>query len=63
MKKSMTARQAKELLIKEMGKKHNIHYVVGWLQYSYFNNCGEEIENTVAVKELKEYGIEVEIVK
>lgn len=63
MKKSMTAKQAKELLLKEMQERYSIHYVLGWLQSSYLNNFGEEIETAVAVAELKNYGIEVEIIK
>lgn len=63
MKKSMTARQAKELLLKEMQERYSIHYVLGWLVSSYLNNFGEEFDNVVAVKELKNYGIEVEIIK
>lgn len=63
MKKSMTARQAKQLLLKEMQERYSIHYVLGWLESSYLNNSGEELDNKVAVAELKEYGIEVEIIK
>lgn len=63
MKKSMTARQAKELLLKEMQERYSIHYVLGWLKSSYLNNFGEELETAVAVAGLKEYGIEVEIIK
>lgn len=63
MKKSMTARQAKELLLKEMQERYSIHYVLGWLQSYYLNDFDKEIENAVAVAELKEYGIEVEIIK
>lgn len=62
-KKSMTAGQAKELLLKEMQERYSIHYAFGWLQSFYLNNFGEELENAVAVAELKEYGIEVEIIK
>lgn len=55
----MTLTEAKKLLIDTMMEKESIHYVLGWLQHSYYYKYDDEIEMAVVTKQLKEYGVEV----
>lgn len=55
----MTLTEAKKLLIETMREKESVHYVLGWLQHSYYYKHDDEIEMAVVLKQLKEYGVEI----
>lgn len=57
----MTLTEAKKLMIGMMQEKESIHYVMGWLKQSYYGSYSDEIEAAVVTRQLKEYGVEVEI--
>lgn len=54
---NMTDYELKKLLIKTMKEHESIHYVLGWLEMSYYNPCPDEFERDVAIIKLKAYGV------
>jgi hypothetical protein len=55
----MTTSEIKKLLVAKMIELKGVNYAVGWLKTSYIFPMGEEIERSVAIKQLKEFDSEV----
>lgn len=55
----MKLSEAKKLLIETMRQKESLHFVLGWLQHSYYYKHDDEIEMAVVTNMLKEYGVEI----
>lgn len=55
----MTLTEAKKLLIETMMEKESLHFVLGWLQHSYYYKYDDETEMVVVTQMLKEHGVEV----
>jgi hypothetical protein len=55
----MTTSEIKKLLVEKMLELKGVNYAVGWLKTSYIFPMGEEIERSVAIKQLKEFDSEV----
>jgi hypothetical protein len=54
----MTTSEIKKLLVNKMFELKGINYALGWLKASYIFPMGEEIERSVAIKQLKEFDSE-----
>ena len=55
----MPTREIKKLLVDKMIELKDVNYTLGWLKTSYIFPMGEEIERSVAIKQLKELDSEV----
>jgi hypothetical protein len=55
----MTTSEIKKLLVNKMIELKGVNYALGWLKTSYIFPMGEEIERSVAIKQLKEFDSEV----
>ena len=55
----MTTSEIKKLLVAKMIELKGVNYALGWLKTSYIFTMGEEIERSVAIKQLKEFDSEV----
>ena len=55
----MTTSEIKKLLVEKMIELKGVNYALGWLKTSYIFPMGEEIERSVAIKQLKEFESEV----
>ena len=51
----MTTSQIKKKLIEIMSERESEAYVFGWLRSAYIHQYDEDIERSVAIKQLKQY--------
>lgn len=53
----MTTKEVKKLLIDKMVELKGVNYAFGWLKSSYVYAMDEDSERSVAIKQLKAYGV------
>ena len=52
---SLSDTKVKKLLMMKMQEFESVHYMLGWLEFSYLNTLDAATERSIAIKEIIKY--------